>query len=255
MRSSCSFFHDKRMKVFSHKNIREEFQKITACLRLRIERAYPSEKIADIADCSYGLVKKVISDYGRAGLAGILRGTFGGNRRNFSLSEEEKLLEPFLKRAESGQILVVADIQKAYEEALGRNVPPSTVYRMLDRHKWRKVMPRPKHPKAKPEEQEAYKKIAGKIDELVNISNKPLRAMFQDEAGFGRINKPKRCWCPKGCRPAVPCQHIREYTYAYSAVSPHDGAMVSLILPKTNSVCMSIFLEEVSRRFPDEYIL
>ena len=105
------------------------------CLRLRIERAYPSEKIADIADCSDGLVKKVISDYGRVGLYGILRGTFGGNRRNLSLSDEEKLLEPFLKQAESGQILVVADIQKAYEEALGRNVPPSTVYRMLDRHK------------------------------------------------------------------------------------------------------------------------
>jgi len=79
--------------------------------------------------------------------------------------------------------------------------------------------------------------------------------MFQDEAGFGRINKPKRCWCPKGYRPAVPCHHIREYTYAYAAVSPHDGQMVSLILPQTNALCMSIFLEEVSKRFPDESIL
>ena len=79
--------------------------------------------------------------------------------------------------------------------------------------------------------------------------------MFQDEAGFGRINKPKRCWCPKGSRSAVPCQHIREYTYAYSAVSPHDGKMVSLILPKTNAVCMSIFLEEVAKRFPNENII
>jgi putative transposase len=79
--------------------------------------------------------------------------------------------------------------------------------------------------------------------------------MFQDEAGFGRINKPKRCWCPKGYRPAVPCQHIREYTYAYAAVSPHDGQMVSLILPYTNAVCMSLFLGEVARRFPHERIL
>lgn len=53
----------------------------------------------------------------------------------------------------------------------------------------------------------------------------------------------------------MPCQHIREYTYAYAAVSPHDGKMTSLILPQTNAICMSIFLEEVSRRFPDEYIL
>lgn len=86
-------------------------------------------------------------------------------------------------------------------------------------------------------------------------TDKPYRVMFQDEAGFGRINKPKRCWCPKGCRPAVPCQHIREYTYAYAAVSPHDGQMVSLILPQTNAVCMNLFLAEVSRRFPGEHIL
>lgn len=31
--------------------------------------------------------------------------------------------------------------------------------------------------------------------------------MFQDEAGFGRINKPKYCWCKKGSRPSVPCHH------------------------------------------------
>ena len=79
--------------------------------------------------------------------------------------------------------------------------------------------------------------------------------MFQDEAGFGRINKPKRCWCPKGRRPAVPSQMIREYTYAYAAVSPHDGEMVSLILPYTNANCMSLFLEEVSNRYPEDYIL
>lgn len=82
-----------------------------------------------------------------------------------------------------------------------------------------------------------------------------IRLMFQDEGRFGRINKPKRCWCRKGTRPSVPCQIVREYTYAYAAVSPKDGKMVSLVLPYANSECMSIFLEEVSKRFPDEYIL
>ena len=50
-----------------------------------------------------------------------------------------------------------------------------------------------------------------------------VRLMFQDEAGFGRINKPKYCWCQKGVRPSVPCHHIREYRYAYSAVEPATG--------------------------------
>ena len=45
--------------------------------------------------------------------------------------------------------------------------------------------------------------------------------MFRDEAGFGRINHPKYCWCEKGIRPSVPCHHIREYRYAYGAMELH----------------------------------
>ena len=82
-----------------------------------------------------------------------------------------------------------------------------------------------------------------------------LRVMFQDEAGFGRINKPKRCWCPKGTRPSVPCHHVREYRYLYGAVSPRDGELFTLVLPYTNTVCMNVFLKELSRKYPDDYIL
>jgi len=56
-------------------------------------------------------------------------------------------------------------------------------------------------------------------------------------------------------RPDVPCQIVREYTYAYVAVSPHDGTMDSLILPQVSEQAMSIFLREVSDRHPDEFIL
>ncbi len=79
--------------------------------------------------------------------------------------------------------------------------------------------------------------------------------MFQDEGRFGRINAPRRCWAPKGTRPDVPVQFVREYTYAYAAVSPHYGVMDSLILPEVNAKAMSIFLAEVARRHPDEFIL
>lgn len=48
---------------------------------------------------------------------------------------------------------------------------------------------------------------------------------------------------------------VREYTYAYAAVSPHDGVMDSLIIPEANTEAMSYFLEEVSGRHPEEFIL
>ena len=79
--------------------------------------------------------------------------------------------------------------------------------------------------------------------------------MFQDEARFGRISDTRRCWAPHGMRPEVPHQIVREYTYAFGAVCPLDGELVSLILPYTNALTMSYFLQEVSRRFPDEFIL
>lgn len=79
--------------------------------------------------------------------------------------------------------------------------------------------------------------------------------MFQDEGRFGRINNPKRCWAPQGVRPVVGAQRVRESVYVYAAVSPADGGLVSLVLPDTDSILMSVFLGEVAQRYPNEFIL
>jgi len=84
---------------------------------------------------------------------------------------------------------------------------------------------------------------------------RPIRLMFQDEARFGRINDPRRCWAPKGLRPEVGMQIVREYTYAFGAASPHDGVLDTLVLPVVTAETMSIFLAEVARRHPEEFIL
>jgi hypothetical protein len=78
--------------------------------------------------------------------------------------------------------------------------------------------------------------------------------MFQDEARFGRITDPKRCWAPKGIRPHVASQIVREYTYLYGAVSPQDGHSDFLILPSMNIANMEIFIQEIRQRYPDDYI-
>lgn len=79
--------------------------------------------------------------------------------------------------------------------------------------------------------------------------------MFQDEAGFGRINKPRYCWCKKGTRPLVPCHHIREYRYLYGAVDPIAGDSCFLVLPYCNTPCMQLFLDHLSYTFSNDYIL
>lgn len=79
--------------------------------------------------------------------------------------------------------------------------------------------------------------------------------MFQDEARFGRISDTRRCWCPKPERPVCKSMVSHEYTYAYAAVSVSDGQLDTLILPHVNGTCMRLFLDEVSRRHPDERIV
>ncbi|MGA9752444.1 MAG: IS630 family transposase [Acidobacteriota bacterium] len=77
--------------------------------------------------------------------------------------------------------------------------------------------------------------------------------LFQDEARYGRINDGRRCWGPLPLRPRVPSQIVREYVYAYGAVSPSDGQFVSLILPWVDASLMSLFLAHVADSFPGEH--
>ena len=82
----------------------------------------------------------------------------------------------------------------------------------------------------------------------------PLRLMFQDESRFGRISDPRRCWAPKGIRPVVKKQIVREYLYLYGAFSPHDGESDFLVLPSMNSSCMNIFLKVLAERYKEEFL-
>ena len=82
-----------------------------------------------------------------------------------------------------------------------------------------------------------------------------MRLLFEDEARFGRISDPRRCWAPAGIRPEVSVQRVREYEYAFAAVSPQDGALDTLVLPAVNTEAMSLFLAEVSQRHANEFLI
>jgi transposase len=63
-------------------------------------------------------------------------------------------------QAATGDIPTSAQIQAALETQLGRPVADTTVYRLLDRHGWRKVVPRPQHPQSSPEARDPWKKTS-----------------------------------------------------------------------------------------------
>ena len=82
-----------------------------------------------------------------------------------------------------------------------------------------------------------------------------VRLMFQDEGRFGLLGTPRRCWAPRGSRPVVGARLERKFSYAFAAVSPHDGVMDSLILPWVNAQTMSLFLSTVAQRHAEEFIV
>jgi transposase len=85
--------------------------------------------------------------------------SWGGRRRcSMSLAEECKFLASFHAEASAGGILSAPLIHVALIKNLGRVTSPSTTYRMLARHGWRKVQPDTKHPKSNQVAQEEFKK-------------------------------------------------------------------------------------------------
>ena len=92
-----------------------------------------------------------------------VRPSWGGRRRASLTPEEERsFLAPWEDASNGGGILVASPVRAALAQRLGRPVAASVVYRMLDRHGWRKVAPDTRHPKSDPSVQEEWKKNSPK---------------------------------------------------------------------------------------------
>jgi hypothetical protein len=77
-----------------------------------------------------------------------------------TIDEEKAFLEQFIDLADAGQLVTIHTIMEKYVQATGKACSDTTIYRLLKRHGWRKVTPRPEHPgKASDEEIETSKKL------------------------------------------------------------------------------------------------
>jgi transposase len=83
-----------------------------------------------------------------------------GGRRNALLSrkEEEVLLTELSAKAEQGRVVLAQSVRERVERKLGRSVSKDYAYDLLHRHGWRKIAPRPRHPKGNSAVQEQFKK-------------------------------------------------------------------------------------------------
>lgn len=137
-----------------------EYQRIQ-CVLIRATLGSSASEIAQLLGWSTATVHVMHSRWAKEGEAIFeVRGRGGRRHQHLTPEEERALLGPFVQRADDGSMLTVAEIQQAYQKRTGKAVARSTIYRLLDRHGWRKVVPRPGHPKADVAAQAAFRKTA-----------------------------------------------------------------------------------------------
>lgn len=107
------------------------------------------QKVADLTGYVPQTVKNQVDKYFYEGLSAIIKETRGGRHRNYLTVEQEqaffkKILDSSL---DTGELVTTTLLFEAYQEEIGQEVPRQTFYALLKRHGWRKVTPRPEHPK------------------------------------------------------------------------------------------------------------
>jgi len=141
----------------------EDARRIQAVLIRALDDS-PPERIAVMVGLSVTTVRSLHSQFLRHGAACLVDrpGRGGSRRRHLSAETENRILAGFIERSKVGGVLHVGEIRAAIEAEVGHRVAASTIYRLMIRHGWRKVSPRPHHPKRDPAQVEPFKKSSRK---------------------------------------------------------------------------------------------
>jgi transposase len=221
----------------------------------------PADLIALHTATSRWFVHHTVSAYNRLGPASITEDGRGGRQRAYlTVDEERAFLEPVRAKAEAGELVTTRTIQQAFEERVGQEVHSGTIYGLLHRHGWHKIMPRPQHPQTDRQAQAAWletfsDQVQAAVQDRAPDDHRPVVLLAEDEARFGRISTVQRCWAPADIRPTVPNQIVREWVYAFAAVDPASGRMTCLLLPAANTEMMNRFLAQVGDDFADCFVV
>jgi transposase len=125
--------------------------------------------IAEAMGASLSTVNRAHMAYDEGGIKALKpKPNPARKHQNMTLAEEKIFLDRFAADAGAGQMLNIQEIKAAYEKAIRHETSNSTIYALLDRHGWRKLMPRPFHPKRDIAAQNAFKKkgfpmLSGKL--------------------------------------------------------------------------------------------
>ena len=154
----CTKRQIRQLKAALHWKMPEAQRQRIQMILLR-ESGMAQPAIAEAMGVSLSTVNRAHMAYDHGGIKALKPKPSGGRKReNMALAEEKTLLRRFAKAAGAGEMLNIHDLKAAYEKRIGHATSNSTVYNLLHRHGWRKLMPRPFHPKRDRAAQNTFKK-------------------------------------------------------------------------------------------------
>jgi transposase len=75
---------------------------------------YNNKVIAGKVEAHPTVVSRWICNYAKNGITALLKGNYGGNRRNLAKEQEKAFVDTFKEKAEKGEFVTVKEIKLAY---------------------------------------------------------------------------------------------------------------------------------------------
>jgi transposase len=136
-----------------------EFKRWQCLYLIQTRKGVTAEYLSEILCIPKPTIYFYVQTYNKSGALAIIVKPKGGRKRFYlNLKQETDILNTLSKEAKQGQIITAKDVKKEIEKKIGHAVSDDYLWDLFHRHNWKKKKPRPKHPKSKKEEQEAFKK-------------------------------------------------------------------------------------------------
>ena len=126
-----------------------------------------------------------------------------------------------------------------------------TLVRYLHEHRYARRIPR-KIPEPPDRSDWEDRREAFAVELLDLLEDKKVEVFFGDEAGFEGDPRPRAKWVKRGTRPTQGYfgGHVRQNVVG--AVNPHNGQLVSLIVPHCDTEIFQAFLDTMAAEVPHE---
>lgn len=105
------------------------------------------------------------------------------------------MLSEVFERAQGGDIVTAKQMFPVISAAVGRDVSLAYIYKLLHRHRWRRVGPPPACQVERGRARIFQVNLSSPLEAIAAQlgSSRPLRLLFHDEARFGRLHDAGGC--------------------------------------------------------------